>query len=157
MKRIPVTIFKCITGGLGFCIGFLLIYLPTTLFPINFGSKYAKILFSSKHLFVEILSNETSIHEAPSMESTVLRTLPKGVPLLLSDVREHNNLMWNKVLVGRGKYGWVVRIIPAQIGVPEKRVSIANKFYFRIKDIYNLFLGVLGFIWGFWRFKIKPT
>ena len=77
--------------------------------------------------------------------------------LLQADVREQGNMIWNKVLIGKNKYGWVLRIDPPKLGVPERRISSADKFYFKYKDVYNLIVGIIGFILGFFHFKIRPA
>ncbi len=76
--------------------------------------------------------------------------------LLLADVAVPEGLTWNKVLVGKRKYGWIPRVIPAKLGVPEKRLTIAHKFTFRYRDLYGLVAGLLGFIWGSLSFRIRP-
>jgi len=157
MKRIPLVNFKLINGGLGFSIVFFLFYVTTTIFSIDIGLKSDVTLFRSTHLFVEIVDHNAPIHSAPTKRSTVLRTVPKGMLLLQADVREQGNTIWNKVLIGKNKYGWVLRIDPPKLGVPEKRISSADKFYFKYKDVYNLMVGIIGFILGFFHFKIRPA
>ena len=154
MKGIPIVFFKILHGGLGFCIAFLLLYAPITFLSINVAPK---ILHTSNHLFVEIDASSTPIRKNPVVNSTILRTVPRGMLLLLADVEDQGALKWNKVLIDWNEYGWVLRVIPPKLGVPEKRVSTANKFYFRVRDIFFFIAGVLGFIWGFYRFKIKPA
>jgi hypothetical protein len=154
MKDIPIIFFKIFHGGLGYCIGFLVLFAPVTFLSVNIGPK---ILHTSKHLFVEIDAQNTPIRKEPAIKSPVLRTVPRGMLLLLADVEDQDALTWNKVLIDWNEYGWVLRVIPPKLGVPEKRVSTANKFYFRIRDVYFLIAGVFGFIWGFYRFKIKPA
>ena len=38
-----------------------------------------------------------------------------------------------------------------------KRVTLTDKFYFKYKDLYPFFIGLIGFIWGALNFRIKPT
>ncbi len=66
-------------------------------------------------------------------------------------------LIWNKVLIGKKNYGWILRVIPATIGVPEKRMTISYKFYFKYIDLFTLFIGSIGFIWGFLNFRLRPV
>ncbi|MGD8504706.1 MAG: hypothetical protein PVH49_13925, partial [Syntrophobacterales bacterium] len=73
------------------------------------------------------------------------------------DVAKRRKITWNKVLVGKGEYAWIPRVVPAKIGVPKKRLSIANKFYLRYRDLGALIAGVIGFFWGVINFRIRPT
>jgi hypothetical protein len=79
-----------------------------------------------------------------------------GQLLLQTDYKKSEDLAWNKVLLGEKQYGWIPRILPPEIGVPEKRVSLAYKFYFRYKDLYAFIAGFCCFIIGFWKFRIRP-
>ena len=56
-----------------------------------------------------------------------------------------------------GRYGWIERVTPPKVGVPSKRVTWADKFYFYSRDLYALIAGLLGFVWGWLNFRIKPT
>jgi hypothetical protein len=67
------------------------------------------------------------------------------------------DLTWNKVLLGAEKFGWIVRVSPPQMGVPEKIVSQADKFHFRYKDLYTFAFAFFCFIFVFWKFRIRPV
>ena len=103
-----------------------------------------------------MLDKDTRVHQAPSETSSVILTAYKGAIFLLTDVAKREEITWNKVLVGSEDYGWIPRVIPAKMGVPQKRLSIANKFYFRYRDLGALAAGVFGFFWGILSFRIRP-
>lgn len=162
MTTVPHFIFMMLKGSFGFCIGFFLFYLPATLIPLeHIPLKIENILnkeiFQSSHLFVEVKANDTNIREKPNIKSESLKKVNKGNLLLLTDVKKINRLTWNKVLIGKNNYGWILRVIPAKIGVPEKRMTIAYKFYLKYIDIFALFTGTIGFIWGFLNFRLRPV
>ena len=54
------------------------------------------------------------------------------------------------------EFGWIVGVSPPQMGVPEKLVSEAYQFHFRYKDLYVFVTGFLCFIFGFWKFRMRP-
>jgi len=162
MTTVPHFIFMLLKGSFGFCIGFFLFYLPTTFIPPEYiPSKIETILnkeiFQSSHLFVEVKANDTNIRENPDIESDSLKKVNKGNLLLLTDVKKIDRLTWNKVLIEKKKYGWILRVTPAKIGVPEKRVAITYKFYFKYIDLFALFIGFIGFTWGFFNFRLRPV
>ena len=76
--------------------------------------------------------------------------------MLLTDVKEVKRVVWNKVLVSDKSYAWVQRVIPPSMGVPRTRVSRTNSFVLYHQDVYILILSLLGFLWGYRRFTIKP-
>ncbi|MBD3384740.1 hypothetical protein GF407_07410 [candidate division KSB1 bacterium] len=156
IRRIPVLILKVIKGGFGFCLFFILSYL--LLNNIQLGSAFGqnKRLYESDHLFVHIITEEAKVYESPSLDAGTVRTVNRGILLLLSDVKRRRNIVWNKVLIDKENYGWIVRVIPARMGIPAQRISLTHKFYFQLLDLYALFLGVIGFLWGYWSFKIRP-
>jgi hypothetical protein len=156
-RTIPHLTLSLLKGGFGFAIGFLLFFLPAHHLHYFLGPTWNKTLHQSHHLFVEVLEKGTALHRKPSETSPVLLKVPEGTVLLLADVAKKRKITWNKVLVGRGEYGWIPRVVPAKIGVPKKRVSIANKFYFKYRDLGGLIAAVLGFLWGVLSFRIRPT
>ena len=89
-------------------------------------------------------------------KGNALQRIKSGKVLLQKDYKEIGNLAWTKVLVGAEKYGWIVRVTPPQMGIPEKKVSQEYQFHFRYKDLYIFILGILFFIFGFWKFRIRP-
>ncbi len=162
MTTVPHFIFMMLKGSFGFCIGFFLFYLPATFIPLEYipltiETILNKEIFQSSHLFVEVKTNDTNIRENPSIMSKSLKKVNKGNLLLLTDVRKIDRLPWNKVLIGKKNYGWIPRITPAKIGLPEKRITIAYKFYFKYIDLFALFIGAIGFSWGFLNFKLRPV
>ncbi len=162
MTTVPHFIFMMLKGSFGFGIGFFLFYLPATFIPPEYiPSKIETILnkkiFQSRHLFVEVKASGTNIRENPSFTSKSLKKVNKGNLLLLTDVKKIDRLTWNKVLIGEKKYGWIPRVTPAKIGVPEKRMTISYKFYFKYIDLFVLFIGSIGFTWGFLNFRLRPV
>lgn len=156
MKMLPITIMRVIKGGYVFSVGFMIIYLVAHYVPIKQESKWDEVLDSSHHLYVEVLENNSSIFEEPSLLGQELRQMHAGHLLLQTDHKKIDDLAWNKVLLGAEQFGWIVHVSPPQMGVPEKEVSQAYKFYFRYKDLYAFILGFLCFIIGFWKFRIRP-
>ncbi|MBW1822542.1 MAG: adenylate/guanylate cyclase domain-containing protein [Deltaproteobacteria bacterium] len=162
MTTVPHFIFMLLKGSFGFSIGFFLFYLPATFIPLEYiplkiEAIMNKEIFQSNHLFVEVKANNTNIRKKPSNKSESLKKVNNGNLLLLTDVKKIDQLTWNKVLIGKKKYGWILRVTPAKIGVPEKRVAIAYKFYFKYIDLFALFIGSIGFIWGFLNFRLRPV
>jgi hypothetical protein len=154
---IPYFALRLLKGLFGFTVGFMLLFLPTIYVHPDAGLKWDEALHQSHHLFVEVLEDKTRIHQAPSETSSVIYAASEGTILLLADVVKRQGITWNKVLVGKRRYGWIPRVIPAKMGVPEKRASISNKFYFRYRDLYAFMIGAAGFIWGALSFRFKPT
>jgi class 3 adenylate cyclase len=156
MQMLPLTIMRMIKGGFGFSIGFMLVYLIAQYAPIDLEKRWHEVLDNSYHLYVEVQENNSIIYDKPSRSGEKLRMMNAGQLLLQTDYKKSEDLAWNKVLLGEKQYGWIPRILPPEIGVPEKRVSLAYKFYFRYKDLYAFIAGFCCFIIGFWKFRIRP-
>jgi len=157
IKRMPMALSRTLSGGVGFVIGFFLFFIPTVWLNIDVKLKSDQVIYASHHLFVEIVDTQTAVYEQPATKAPVIRTVARGMLLLLMDVRYRGDWVWNKVLIDKDLYGWVPRIQPPRMGVPEKRISKANKFYFQIRDIYNFAFGCIGFLFGFFRFKLRAA
>jgi class 3 adenylate cyclase len=156
MQMLPLSIMRIINGGFAFSIGFMLIYLIAQYVPINQEKKWNEALYSSYHLYVEVVEGNSAIYDQPSFQARELRQITAGQLLLQTDYKRAGGLAWNKVLLGEKRYGWIVRVSPPKMGVPEKRVSLAYKFYFRWKDLYAFIIGLLCFLFGFLKFRIRP-
>ncbi len=156
MQMLPLFILRIIKGGFVFSIGFMMIYLIVYFGPFHYESRWNEVLDSSSHRFLKVLENNSSIFSEPSLQGNKIKQMPAGHVLLNTGSEQIGDLAWNKVLVGAQKYGWIVRVSPAQMGVPEKMVSKEYTFYFRYKDLYPFILGLLCFVFGFWKFRIRP-
>jgi class 3 adenylate cyclase len=161
MQMLPLTIMRIIKGGFGFSVGLMLVYLIAQNIPINQEKRWNESLDESHHNYVEVLENNSIIYDQPSKEGIKLRTIHKGQLLLQNNYKTADGLFWHKVLLksednNTRKYGWIVSVLPPEIGIPEKRVSLAYKFYFRYKDLYAFIAGFCLFIIGFWKFRIRP-
>jgi len=156
LKRVPLTLFRSVIGGVGFTIIFFLLYVLIQL-PFLKDIQPEEPLFISKHRLVEVTADDATIHTAPSEKAKVIRTVSKGHLLLQRDYRYVGNLVWNKVLIGRKKYGWIIRISPEKMGIPEQRFTRARRFHFLMRDLISLIGGLFGFLFAFFRFRIRPT
>jgi class 3 adenylate cyclase len=167
-RRIPHMLFRFLKGSFGFALLFVLAYsalqyVQADSMDMGFSRvnlrklKLDTQLHESKHLFVEVLADDTPVYERPNANSMKLKYLDAGYLLLLADVETRGGYDWNRVLIAPGRYGWMQRVTPPKIGVPSMRVTWADKFYFYYRDLYALIAGLLGFIWGWLNFRIKPT
>jgi class 3 adenylate cyclase len=156
MKMLPLLFMRTIKGGFVFSVGFMIVYFISQYAPISLDNKWDEVLDSSYHLYVEVLENNSSIFEEPSLNGQEILRMQAGQLLLQIDYKKIGDLAWNKVLLGVEKFGWIIGVSPPQMGIPEKKVSQAYKFHFRYKDLYVFSLGFLCFIIGFWKFRIRP-
>ena len=163
MKRIPIFLLKVVTGIFGASIIFIGLYTITHVLPIedyiNKGIKenLNKVVHESEYLLVTVIAEKASIFDIPSTKGKVIKTLDKGTLLLLVDVKKKGKITWNKVPVSKNSYGWIARVIPPKLGVPAKRLTSTTKFLFRNIDLYILTLSIFGFIWGMFKFRIRPV
>lgn len=155
IQVVPYYLLRLLKGGFGFCLGFLVLYIPVNYSPIELPRINSPV-FQSRHLFVEVLHN-THVHRFPALGSEILTTVDRDDLLLLADVTTPIDVTWNKVLIGKEQYGWVPRVLPPTVGEPERRVTLTNKFSFRYSDLAALLAGLGGFVWGFMNLRIRPT
>jgi len=143
-------------GGFGFGLVFGLGLLTTPLFESGVDMTWNRVLYESQHLFVEVLAPKAEVSAEPESAEAPVQRVERSDLLLLTDVAHKGGVVWNKVLVGKQQYGWVPRVQPARIGEPERKITMAYKFYFRTLDTWLLLAGSLGLLWGFFNFRLKP-
>lgn len=158
LQRRPVGMLRWLSGSFGFSLAFALAQLAIALWPSVWipPHHWQQPLYASDHLFVEVQAPRALIYSEPNEAALTLREVRAGTLLLLADVRHVEQLTWNRVLIAPQQYGWIVRLLPARIGVPETRVSLTDKFYLRWTDLYILGAGLIGLIWGLAGFRLRP-
>ncbi|HHS13160.1 MAG TPA: adenylate/guanylate cyclase domain-containing protein [bacterium] len=156
VRRFSLKNIRLIHGGVGFCIGYTVSILLLT-WILGKNDFLNRVVFESRHLIVEVVESQAGIHKFPDPDSPVLRTLPRGSVLLLADVKKIESMIWNKVLIGQDTYGWVVRVVPARLGVPEKRITLTRKHYFKFRDLISMAAGFLTFLVFYVTFRLRPA
>lgn len=157
MKRVPLTLFR-ILKGISIAAITLSLYMAVIYISDWKQEKYwNEALYSSEHLFVEVVAERAAIREKPGFESNVLFYADQGDLMLQNDTQRVGETIWNRVLIGRNAYGWLVRALPATENEAEHRVSYSSKFYFRYYDLYGWLLMIPAFIWGYRRFHMRPV
>jgi len=156
MQVVPYAVFKFLKGSFVAGIVFVILYLLLPMVPKNYLPDAHNVYYKTDHLIVKVINDNTAFYEHPSRRSKTLFRLDSGSLMLLTDVKEVKKIVWNKVLVRDKNYAWVERVIPQSIGVPSTRVTRTNSFIVYHLDIYILVFSLLGFLWGYRRFSIKP-
>ena len=157
----PLLPLKFLKGGYGFGLGIglglLIVLVLAGLFKTELGSPWEGVLHESDHLFVEVLE-DTGVHESPAPRSKVLLRADRGTLLLQTELVKRRKLTWTKVLLKHkdNRYGYILRQTAPQVGVESRKLTISDKFYFRFYDLYVLILGLAGFFWGFFSFRVRP-
>ncbi len=156
VQVIPHTVFKFFKGSFVAGVVFLLSYFLLPMVPESYLPHAKDVYYKTDHLIVKVVKDDTAFYEHPSSRSKVLFTLDSGRLMLLNDVKKAKKVVWNRVLISDKNYAWVQRVIPPSMGVPRTRVTRTNSFVFYHIDGYMLLLSLIGFLWGYRSFTIKP-
>lgn len=156
LDKLPLWNLRIIKGMFGYLIAFLLLYFSQSLWASQ-DKWLTEVKHESDHLFVQVLE-DYSVKLKPSEKAESHLDVYPGMILLLTDVEKSRGLTWNKVLMNdeEPRYGWLPRVLPAKIGVPEMRVTQTDKFYVRNADLVTLALPLLAFLWGIFTFRLRP-
>lgn len=152
----PILWLRLVKGLFGYGLLFFALYHAAPLVPAEYRYNADQVLYASSHLFVEIVSDDAKLYAEHHPYSNVVKRPRANDIYLQVDVARTDDAIWNMVLVKEGEYGWVERLRPASIGVTEARLSSSDKFYFRYMDLYILMTSLLGLLWGFFSFSVKP-
>lgn len=156
IRAVPHFFFRILKGMFGFAVGFLVIYLATAFLPMHIAEQWDGKLYQSKHLFVRVVEDDTRVHLNPSEDAPIIAMFNAGTLLLLTDLADQSMVTWSKVLIAPNTDAWIQRLTPAKLGAQEKQVTVTERFYFRVRDVVALLCGLVGFIWGIVKFRIRP-
>ena len=156
IKLIPIYWMNILKGFNAFGITLIILYYLFRTVSFMPENNWKDVITESSHLFVEVLVDNAVIYEQPDNLSRKLNNGASGDLLLLNDVKKTADRTWNRVLVDVNQYGWIERISPPKVGVPELRVTFTSKYYLRLYDLYGFLLSCLAFIWGYKKFRIRP-
>jgi len=153
----PLLLLRMLKGLFGYALIFFVLYYVTPFIPQTYRYNANEVLYESEHQFVEILSNSTRFYNSNDSHSAVIK-IPKANEIYLQEEElQIEGVVWNKILINKDTYGWVERVRPPGLGVAEENLSTNYKFYFRYMDLYLLLVSLLGLIWGFFSFSVKPV
>lgn len=153
----PLLWLRFLKGLFGYALVFFALFYSVDFISEEYRYNADEVLYKSQHLFVEITSDDTRLYAEHNPASSVIKTANKDEIYLQVDVAQIGETMWNMVLINKDEYAWLERIRPASIGVREERLSISDKFSFRYMDMYILLASLLGLIWGFFSFSVRPV
>ena len=156
LKSISQRVFKILKGSFVASIVYWIAYLALPQLPEKYLTHAKDVLYKTDNLIVTVLEDGTPLRPFPKESAKSLIKVDQGTLLLLTDVKTVENVVWNKVLIRKGNYGWVKRVRPAAMGVERKRITMTNNFSFYHIDGYMVLLSFFGFIFGYRSFKVKP-
>jgi len=156
LRTLPIWVLRLVQGGAGFTLGLLLGAALGHIPPLAQSPWLQQPLYESQHLFVEARADGVEVRAQRDLDADPILSVNRGELMLLADVAEDDGITWNRVLVAPGGWGWVPRVLPAARGHPEKRLTWADKFYFRRIDAFNILLGAVGLLVGVRRFGLQP-
>lgn len=122
----------------------------------GFNQSWYGGIYQSQNRFIEVLVDETPLHEKANIASNTIKTLSRGEFFIFQNTAEADNRIWNRVIIA-GTEAWIPQRIPPAFGIAEKQLSVSRHFNFYYYDLYALVLAALGFTLGFMNFKIRPT
>lgn len=113
-------------------------------------------VYESKHLFVKVVANRVNVR-LKAQNGAVIRQASKGDIFLLAGTVKKRGITYNRVWLGDRLYGYLPRVMPPKIGVPEMRLSYTNKFYITRWDLIASAGAVIAFVLGILLFRIRPV
>ncbi len=153
----PPLLLRLLRGGFAFGVAFISVFLTITYLTGEIFPALSRPMWESEHLFVTVLENDSNVHAAPAFAAPVVMTANAGDILLQVDVARRFDLSWNKVYLGGEKAGWIARNLPARVGIPAKKITNTDKFYFRRRDLFALLVATVAFAWRAVWFKLSPV
>ena len=148
---------RLLKGSFGFFLGFLLFTIPTMLLPTGVLDHLKARVFETGTQFVTVKQDHSMIHAQPGTGSEELRELRTGdVGMLEKEVRTKDG-SWYRIGVEGQKSGWIQGFVLPDRQLRGREVSSVSSFTLSRRDLFALLFGILGFIWGFFDFRVRPA
>ena len=157
VRVIPPWLQRVLKGSFGFSLGFVLFYLPSMLLPDASLSILSDMLYQSSRQFVEVRNESTLLYSKPSIKSEEKRSLRKGDLMMQKQQRQIGTNIWYEVMIDPASSAWIPSIKPHRINEPGEEIGHAFRYQFTKRDLLALLFGVLGFVWGIFDFRVRPT
>jgi len=157
VRVIPPWLQRVLKGGFGFSLGFVLFYLPSTLLPDASLTILSDTLYQSSRHFVEVRNESTPLYNRPSVKSEEIRKLRKGDLMVQKQQRQIGTNIWYEVMTDPASSAWIPSIKAHRINEPGEEIGHAFRYQFSKRDLLGLLFGVLGFVWGIFDFRVRPT
>jgi len=156
VKHVPVRFLRSLKGVF---VGAVLMVVTKTVIsvaPFSIPPILLQDIYESQRSFIHIHENNTGLYEEASLQALQLQNVNAREVFLEKDRRLVAGKMWYEVIVDINTTAWVRRAIPAKMGVAEVPLATATHAHFKVYDLIIFLLGLLGFVWGYLSFRIKP-
>jgi len=157
LRHIPHALMRLAKGLFGATFFFLVFYIPSGMFPESALTQLSNVLYESRHQFIEIRAPRAAIRAAPNPEAPEVGRARHRDLLVLTDQKEVDGVVWYEVLLDQGRHGWVRSFILPRVGVAGMEIAHLESFRFTRRDMFALLFALLGFIWGVFDFRVRPT
>jgi class 3 adenylate cyclase len=157
MRRVPLWLLRLLQGGFGLSVGFFLIYVPSLFIASGFAPVLGEGVIHARHAYAEVRQDDVAVRRTPEPDSVRLRSLAAGQVLLVQDTEVHAGTNWALLEIEGSRTGWVPETITGVQGGDAIRLLAIETVRLRWLDLLALLGGIGGFLYGFMRFRIKPT
>jgi class 3 adenylate cyclase len=154
VRTAPFALFRFFKGVAGFCLGFLLVYAPIQYFEVSFATAEGNEVFKSERVFMRAKWADVKRHLRPPLNERNWYAffdddliLPADNPAIHPDALRRIGRS-NPGTAAKAVGAWSARNVPAHE---------PGAFYFRLFDLCALCLGIVGFVFGFMNFTIRPS
>jgi class 3 adenylate cyclase len=148
---------RLLKGSFGFFLGFLLFTIPTMLLPAGPLDHLKAQIYETGVQFVTVEQEYAPVHTQPGTSFEEVGKLREGdVGLLQKELRTKRG-SWYRIGVDAQDSGWVQGFVLPDKLESGKEVSSVSSFTLSRRDLFALMFGVLGFIWGFFDFRVRPA
>jgi hypothetical protein len=148
---------RLLKGSFGFFLGFVLFTIPTMLLPGGVLDHLKAQIYETGTEFVTVKQEYTPLYGQPDASSEELGQLRHGdVALLQKDLRTKRG-SWYQVDVDQRSTGWIQGFVLPDKDERGREVSAVSTFALTRRDLFALLFGIVGFVWGFFDFRVRPA
>jgi class 3 adenylate cyclase len=158
ISRPPVLLFRLLKGGTFFGLLFFPAVFLFQFLDLSQNPWWNEPLHRAQHQLVEIVSDNAQVHQKPSRNARVLDEARKNDVFILKRTAKTKNYRWHLVTLGNRHptRGFIAERLPPRVGVPPLIQTERVAFTIRYYHLYAFGLGLLGWLFGVFTFRLKP-
>ncbi|MBN2530003.1 MAG: adenylate/guanylate cyclase domain-containing protein [Deltaproteobacteria bacterium] len=158
ISRPPIRLFQFLKGGSIFGVLFIALIWIADAVDLKIQNYWTAPLYQPPHRLIEIVADDVDIFQKPNVTSRKIVGARKNQLYVLKNKVQRKRRTFAKVALTHDSLsqGFIVEQLPPKLGIAPVQQLAHRQLVLRYYHLYAFILGVMGFLYGLWSFRLKP-